>query len=450
MFGTSREGSTLEALQRDSWQLELLVTGFALAGMISGLEEFQKWTGHTLSALSGNAILTVMAGGLLVCISFAYFITLANFFFHVVLRCLWIGAIGSRSVMHTTVLHRRKLAPRFARFLSRRSGDIDGYINRLDDTASLVFAFTFLLIIIAVSVLTTSAVLIMLGFAINFFRDHTWMIIVLGLFITVLSLGGLVYLLDFLTVGWLKRFRWLSVVYYPFYRLFGWITFARLYRPLYYTLLNKRRGRTVVLLLLPYLGLALFVMSLGISPNVYVAEEWLSEDETSAFTLDPNHYEEEREEGNPYTEIIIPGQIVRSSPMRVRLPVLSLYESFIERRCPELRRAYDGSLHSDFFGADGDSVVRTGHPILDRSTLDCLASPMELYLDSSRIDLHDVLLTRPTESNYSELVKFVALDSLSPGLHELHLHQLRTPTQRAPEDSLRARVSVAFYYAPAR
>ena len=456
MFGRYREGSNLEILQRDSWQLELLVTGFALAGMISGLDTFQRWNSATLASLSGNGILTIVAGGILVCVSFAYLITLANFFFHVVLRCLWIGAIGSRSVMQNTVLQRKKLAPRFARFLARRAGDIDAYIHRLDDTASLVFAFTFLLIIAAVSLLASTAVLVLLSFAIQSLNQHTGMMVALGLLITVLILFGLLYLIDFLTVGWLKRFRWLSVVYYPFYRLFGWITLARLYRPLYYNLLNRPRGRTVVLLLVPYLIIAFFVLTLGISPNVYVAEAFLKDDQNSAFVLEPNHYADESSGREGYTEIIIPSQVLRASPLRVRIPILGSYEGFIERRCPDLPRHYDGSLHSDLFGTGqsvvyrNDSLSETHRPTLNRATLDCLSSAVALYLDDTPVSMDDILLTRPPDHAYSELLKFIDLDSIQPGLHELTMHQFKAPNRRSPLDTLRSVVTVPFYYAPAR
>ena len=456
MFGRYREGSNLEVLQRDSWQLELLVTGFALAGMISGLDEFQKWNSETLASLNGNGILTIVAGGILVCVSFAYLITLANFFFHVVLRCLWIGAIGSRSVMQTTVLQRRKLAPRFARFLTRRAGDIDGYIQRLDDTSSLVFAFTFLLIITAVSLFASSALLILLSFAIKSVNGHTGIIVALGLLITVIVLFGLLYLIDFLTVGWLKRFRWLSVVYYPFYRLFGWVTLARLYRPLYYNLLNRPRGRTVVLLLVPYLAIAFFFSTLGISPNVYVADAFLTEDQNSAFVMEPSHYADESSAREGYTEIIIPSQVLRASPLRVRIPILGSYEGYIERRCPNLPRHYDGSLHSDLFGTAksvvyaNDSIRETHRPTLSRETLDCLSSAVALYLDDRPVSMDDVLLTRPPDKAYSELLKFIDLDSLQPGLHELTMHQFKTPNRRSPLDTLLSVVAVPFYYAPTR
>ena len=81
----------------DSWQLELLVTGFALAGMIGGLSTFSDWMNYILDALDKDDTAANIAEGIIVTFGIAYMITLINFFAHVVIRCLWIGAIGSRS-----------------------------------------------------------------------------------------------------------------------------------------------------------------------------------------------------------------------------------------------------------------------------------------------------------------------------------------------------------------
>ncbi|WP_116125951.1 hypothetical protein [Lewinella sp. IMCC34183] len=275
MFGRLVPTDDLESLQRDSWQLELLITGFALAGMVSGLEEYNSWSSHTLRSLEGGDVASEIARGLLVFANFAYLITLVNFFAHVVIRCLWIGAIGSRSVMGNTVMVRRRLAPKFARFLQRRSGNFDAYIRRLDDGASLVFAFTFLLIIVAVSFLSFTLVLVGAATGLLRFINHPAWAVSVSIGMAVYCLAALVYVADFLTGGYLKRFRWLSWGYYPFYRLLGWITLARLYRPLYYNLLNRRGGRWLVALLIPYLALSLGLLSLEIVPNGYVATAYL-------------------------------------------------------------------------------------------------------------------------------------------------------------------------------
>ena len=453
MFGPRIDSDNLERLQRESWQLELLVTGFALAGMISGADQFTDWISKTLGALKGNDLQTGAAGGLLIGASFAYLVTLAYFFIHVVLRCLWIGAIGSRSVMGQTILSRRKLAPKFERFLRRRS-NFDRYINRLDDAASLIFAFTFLLIITALSILTVIFFLVALGLLISSVIGSTWAVVTISLLTAAVTLFALIYLIDFLTAGWLKRFRWFSHVYYPFYRIFGWVTFARVYRPLYYNLLNRTGGRALIYLLIPYLGVCLYLLSLEITPNRFVAAEFITEDENSRYSLDPDHYLDSQSDDRGTSEISIASQVIRSSPLRVTLPLLHLYESVIEHQCPDLPRRYAGSLHSGLLDPEvsvvyrspkGDSEDADGGS-LSPAVIECLASGMDLYLDGRAIPLTDALLTQDPEVSYSQLIKFVPLDSLSPGLHELQLRQFRV----SGKDSLTVRsdVYVPFYYAP--
>ena len=455
MFGSRLESDNLERLQRESWQLELLVTGFALAGMIGGAEEFRDWVSKTNGALQGDDVLTGVAEGLLRGASFVYLITLANFFLHVVLRCLWIGAIGSRSVMGQTILSRRKLAPKFERFLRRRS-NFDRYINRLDDAASLIFAFTFLLIITALSILTVSFFLIALAYAISIATGSTWAVVTISLLTAVVTLFALIYLVDFLTAGWPKRFRWFSHVYYPFYRLFGWVTFARVYRPLYYNLLNRTGGRLLIYLLIPYLAVCLYLPTLEVTPNLFVADEFITKDENSRFSLDPEHYLDSQHDDIEMGEISIPSQVIRDSPLRVTLPLLHLYESVIEHQCPDLPRRYTGSLHSSLLDGEESVFYRPPDQDSDRATngslsptvLGCLASGMHLFVDDRRIPLDDILLTRDPETSYSQLIKFIAIDSLSPGLHQLQLRQFKLSDKNENGIDVRSDVYVPFYYAP--
>ncbi|WP_116106764.1 hypothetical protein [Lewinella sp. IMCC34191] len=455
MFSNLGEGDRLENLQRESWQLELLVTGFALAGMIGGAEEFFDWVSEKLRVLSGNEIQTQLAGSMLVGASFAYIITLVNFFFHVVLRCLWIGAIGSRSVMGRTIISRRKLASKFERFLRQRSGNFDAYIHRLDDAASLVFAFTFLLIIVTLSVIAVTLFFVLLALVLVGLNDTPWAVALLGVVISIIALFGIVYLVDFLTAGYLKRFRRFSYVYFPIYRLFGWVTFARVYRPLYYNLLNRRGGRRLVLMLVPYLAIALYLLTLEISPNKYLPQEYISEDQNSAFTLDPEHYEDSDPDELASGEIVIPSQVIRQSPLRVTVPLFQMYEKPISLLCPDLPEHYESSVHSGLFDTGEVGVykapdsLRSNRVTLTREVLECLSSGIELRLDEAPLPLDDILLTQSVGSAYHELVKFVPLDSLAPGLHQLTLRQMRV----SDKDSIavkepRSEVHVPFYYAP--
>jgi hypothetical protein len=81
---------------------------------------------------------------------------------NVVLRCLWIGGLALRGVMNKDTYLNDDYTPNFDQYLNRRHGGFDRYVDRLDKAASLVFAFTFLLIAILFGII--SYLLVYVGF----------------------------------------------------------------------------------------------------------------------------------------------------------------------------------------------------------------------------------------------------------------------------------------------
>ena len=443
----------LDELERDSWQLELLVTGFALAGMLSGYGEVTEWIGDTIRQFDKQTPDSIVAVFVISCAGLAYIITIVNFFAHVVIRCLWIGAIGSRSVMGDTVPLRRPLAPVFHDFLRRRAGRFDQYIRRLDDMASLIFAMTFLVI----------------GILLSFFAGFIVLVGVVALFpaatdipgwLRYLAAGGivtylllaLVYMIDFFTLGYLKRFRRFSRFYYPVYRLFGWITLARLYRPLYYNLLNRRGGGWLIAVLVGYCILFIVATTIEIRPNRYVAAEFFSESANSRYVMDTDHYADE--EDKQLGDLILPSELVQGPVLKVRIPLISDYIDYVKKTCPTLPVHYRTVVHVGMFTSaqegyyNGRKVVDSNEVYLNREVLTCLTDPFRLYLDSEPIPLTDVLLSYPKNGLRPEVVKFVPIDTLRPGLHYAHLRRLEVPDTLQGGTNVSTTLSVPFYYYP--
>jgi len=55
----------------------------------------------------------------------------------------------------------------------------------------------------------------------------------------LLMIIALVFIIDFVTLGWLKRIPYFSKVYYPVYRVMSWLTLSPLYRRIYYGLISN-------------------------------------------------------------------------------------------------------------------------------------------------------------------------------------------------------------------
>ena len=77
----------LNKLQQESWQLELLISGFAIFGLISSLAPIKRMGQEAAAVESYTKAFFIIAGS-------ACMVLIVNLVIHVVLRGLWIGAIG--------------------------------------------------------------------------------------------------------------------------------------------------------------------------------------------------------------------------------------------------------------------------------------------------------------------------------------------------------------------
>lgn len=244
--------SWLDRLQQESWQLELLISGFVIFLLIGGWEP--------LSELEYDAGLLTNTSQSFRTVIFVYYVLrtaylslLVCLLIHVVLRGLWIAAVGLRSVSGEIDYNALNYKARFTRRLQRKIGSFDEYINRLERFCSVVFTLAFLILFCFLSLISWSLVAIILqrGFLLIFGGEWqgTGILGGAGSMSLVVIIFSIIYFIDFVTLGWLKKLRWVNRPYYYLYVFMGWVTLARFYRPLYYNLIDNRFGRRLALLL---------------------------------------------------------------------------------------------------------------------------------------------------------------------------------------------------------
>lgn len=286
----------LDNIQQDSWQLELIISGvviFLLLGAYAPLESLKER--FALDVLTGSSVLMVVVGGFFV-LQIAYFSLLITFFLHLLLRGFWIGAVGLRSVsgdFDYTVLNYQ---PKYTNWLKKELGSFDDYIERLEIQCSLAFSFAFLIFFCVLSI--GSYTLALVGVTIS----SSWLVglettanpsgwqmavpVIANLFMLLI---GLVYLFDFSSLGWLKKRKWLRRVYFPFYRIMGVLTLARIYRPFYYNLIDHPFGRKLVKWLWLVIFGSLVIVSISITRYPYYPTTDLS-----SSVISPDYYLDER------------------------------------------------------------------------------------------------------------------------------------------------------------
>jgi len=164
----------LELLQQESWQLELLVSGFALFGIWESRHFLQRFDSYVNAHTPEELSTLFLFIGFYLLLKAAWGIFFINLLIHVVLRGLWIGAIGLRYVSGEIDYGTLGYNERFEDYLKRRVGRFDTYIEKLEKVCSVIFAYTFLLFFIFLSSVMVLIHLILLGILTGYLSDLGW------------------------------------------------------------------------------------------------------------------------------------------------------------------------------------------------------------------------------------------------------------------------------------
>ena len=234
----------LDKLQEDSWQLELLISGFAIFGLFYAIEPIK----HSLinSIMSSNK----MAVEFYRIAFLSVHILIFNLLIHVFFRALWVGSLGLRSVFGGIEFDKLNYSEKFTKYLKEKVSSFDDYVLRLENISSVMFAISFLLVFYVVSYAVVNYVANNLSY-LKSLVSYGWMRVGFKIFQVLFIAGALLTFVDFLTQGLLKKNKWVSVLYFPFYRVFSILTLSFLYRPLIYNLLDSKSGRRISLILFP-------------------------------------------------------------------------------------------------------------------------------------------------------------------------------------------------------
>lgn len=259
----------LEKLQQESWQLELLISGLALYLVWETRAKLDKLDSFVALNPGGDFIgtildfLQVLAWG-------AWAIFIINLLIHIAMRGLWIGAIGLRYVSGDIDYKDLHYSEIFENFLRRRVGRFDSFIEQLERACSVIFAYTFLLFFIFLSLLMTVLVPLIIIYPFRDMLDSQGDAIWLAVFLMIYSVMGFVYMIDFISLGGIKKIKdkTISRIYFFIYLGFSVITLSFLYRPLLYNFIDHRYSRRLLWMSLPYFAIV-FLITPHLRYNAY-------------------------------------------------------------------------------------------------------------------------------------------------------------------------------------
>jgi hypothetical protein len=309
----------LDRLQEDSWQLELLVSGFTIFGLFYAFEPVQD---AFMKALNEQDMLKDLYQTLLLAIAILIF----NLIIHVVLRSLWIGALGVRYISGEIDIEKLNYSERFTNYLNKKIGSFDSYIEKLEKICSIIFAISFLLIFYVAGIFLIMHLISSFGSLLSDNASSLLWVLVYAIQI-LLSVGAILTFFDYLTQGLLKKNKWVAKLYFPFYWVFSYLTLSFLYRPLYYNIIDNKFGRKVSFMLLPFYFSVLFISNLNKEQSGFISIYSVS---SNTIRANSSNYEDLIEKNDLFiSDLTIQSKVISDSYVKVKIPLSNNIEDNI-------------------------------------------------------------------------------------------------------------------------
>jgi len=322
----------LDRLQEDSWQLELLVSGFTIFGLFYAHEAVLN--AYDTELYDGGVFEYVY-----LVVYMAILILIFNLILHVILRSIWIGALGLRYLSGEVEIDKLNYSEQFTNYLKKKVGSFDDYIEKLEKLCSVIFAISFLLIFYVAAFFI---VYLLVNYAELLYPDNDSILLELlvGAIQYFLLIGAVLTFFDYLSQGLLKKNKWVAAVYFPFYWVFSYLTLSFLYRPLYYNLIDNKFGRRVSILLVPF-----YITILYISTSYIVKSNYFSLSSTnpmSTIVANSENYEDLVEKNDLFINVIaIQSKVISDSFIKVKIPFSNAIEDRVYEFNESLRPKKD-------------------------------------------------------------------------------------------------------------
>ncbi|MBT8269916.1 MAG: hypothetical protein KJN59_11905 [Bacteroidia bacterium] len=426
----------LEKLQEESWQLELIISGFAIYGLFVAFDPISI----TVKESQNEQQIYTFIISLVAMVSCA--ILIFNLLLHVILRGLWIGALGLRYVSGDIEYEKLKYSQKFTRYLSRKVGSFDKYIATLENYCSIIFAISFLLIFYVLAfTLIIIAIALIATFIIGNEELPGWLSQGFGItFMLFIIFGMILTFFDFITQGWLKKKQWISKIYFPVYWVFSILTLSFLYRPLVYNFLDNKFGKRLSFLLVPIYLVILIITSLN-----YRTSNYLDTDQSSSsIYANSQNYEDEIDQKDEFIRgVAIPSKVIKNNFLKIFIHYSENIESRVfdynEGLKPEKdRRGLSTNIQ---FGTDWASLGTR-----DSLTREYIKTFNEIYrveIDSVEFD-NDFILAQGIRSDLG-FETYVGIKELSEGKHMLNVSRKRI---REEDTSWWRVANIPFWYYP--
>ena len=433
-YNNSKFKELLDKLQQESWQLELLISGFAIFGLITTIPYINTAMNIAENDKQIYSFVFLLIAFIACCI------LIFNLIVHVILRGLWIGALGLRYVSGDIDFEKLNYHNRFTNYLKKKIVSFDKYVATLENYCSVLFAASFLLIfyVISIALIITAIVGIATLIISNENLPETPRTII-GLVLLLFILFGAIFVfIDFITQGYLKKKKWTSKIYFPFYWVFSFLTLTFLYRPLVYNFLDNKFTKRLSFFLVPsYIVILIFISFKYNKSNYLEGAQYVS-----STYIDDRNYEDLLKKDNVFARVATIQSKVITDPY---LKVFKIFTENTENRIynyhPSLKPKNDTrGFKTDIIVFNSTNQLRK-RDSLTKKYLEVFNKTHQVYIDTLKFESE--FLIAKNKKNQLGFETYINIKNLTEGKHILKLKRLR---KRKKDTILVTDINIPFWY----
>ena len=425
----------LTKLEQESWQLELLVSGFTIFLLLNAFESLNIYISDFGFHQQTGVLIYALTIFLLFILRISLIVLIINLVIHLVFRGFWIGAVGLRSVGTEIDFGKLRYNLFFEERLKKNLISLDELIIRMDKICSVIFSFTFLIIFLFVSFALFFVFVSLVGLLLSEIQEVIPEVIapvsevIFLIIIIIVLLAGLIYLIDSLSLGFFKKIRLLKKVYYPIYTFCSIITLSFFYRSIYYNLISKFPKKSIGWVITPYIFLVFFLPFIAIDEYLYFP------DNKTANKLNIRNYDDQRKKDTFIENASIPSMINTSEfvPLFIRYNVLD--NTNIKQLCPEFETAKNGGIKSGIKFSKMALQLSPPNVIEENpeKALSCLSALYTVRLNNQVQDLEFFFYTHPNRDEKG-LMTMIPCGQLTKGKHIIDIKKVSFDEEKQTEE----------------
>ncbi|HAA10263.1 MAG TPA: hypothetical protein DCE41_00670 [Cytophagales bacterium] len=322
----------LHDLQQRSWEPEILLSGIVLYGMFRVPDMLDEFLAYFKLNIYGNS---QDIDNLISLSKFGIYWLITGLVLHLICRGIWIGMVGlSYTFPRGIVSENLKYQEKF-REKTEKTADFERVITRLDKISSALFSLSFLLFMSLLGGYMYVLLLVILPISTLFFVTNfdisAEQLKILTAWVYLCLTVGIIGLIDFISLGYFRRFKYVARVLWPIHRVVSWITLARFYRPIYYGFAsNISRWKFFLLLLVFSVGSVFGALSTATASrtgDLYSRITYWVESQGSA--VSPQYYTDQMQ-GQPSLRAHIPSDIIEGDVLRLFVVANVLYKTYLD------------------------------------------------------------------------------------------------------------------------